>query len=221
MGIFTRVRDIVSSNLNAMLDKAEDPQKMIRLMIREIEDTLVETKASCAGVMAASKQVERELEQVRTSADKWEDRARLALEKGKEPLAREALVEKRRFLEKAEILKNEIAQNGDIIQKYREDISQLEAKLKSAQERQRVLVHRFNHAWDKRRAQEEILRATSSDTIMRFEQFEKKIDRMEAEAEIVNSRQGDLEDAFNNLQSDDEIEDELKQLKANSRKREV
>lgn len=221
MGIFTRVRDIVSSNLNAMLDKAEDPQKMIRLMIREIEDTLVETKASCAGVMAASKQVERELEQVRTSADKWEDRARLALEKGKEPLAREALVEKRRFLEKAEILKNEIAQNGDIIQKYREDISQLEAKLKSAQERQRVLVHRFNHAWDKRRAQEEILRATSSDTIMRFEQFEKKIDRMEAEAEIVNSRQGDLEDAFNNLQSDDEIEDELKQLKENSRKREV
>src|SRR5210317_1339583 len=97
MGIFTRFRDIISSNINAMLDKAEDPEKLIKLMIREIEDTLIELKASCAGVMASEKKVERRLEGVQSREQYWADRAQLAVDKGRDDLAREALVEKRRF----------------------------------------------------------------------------------------------------------------------------
>src|SRR5215467_12325943 len=95
MGIFTRVSDIISSNINAMLDKAEDPEKLIRLMIQEMEDTLVEIKASCAGVMATKKRVQRELDEVMARAEQWGQRAQLAMNKGREDLAREALVEKR------------------------------------------------------------------------------------------------------------------------------
>ncbi len=104
MGIFTRFRDIVSSNINAMLDKAEDPEKLIRLMIREMEDTLVEIKASCAGVMANSKKVQRQMEEAQSREKYWEEKAALAVNKGRDDLAREALVEKRRYAERAEAL---------------------------------------------------------------------------------------------------------------------
>ena len=92
MGIFTRVRDIINANLNAMLDKAEDPEKLAKLMIREMEDTLVEIKASCAGSMAKKKRIERELQGVQERAREWRDRAQLAISKGREDLAREALL---------------------------------------------------------------------------------------------------------------------------------
>ncbi|HID30145.1 MAG TPA: phage shock protein A, partial [Desulfobacterales bacterium] len=97
MGVFTRFRDIVSSNINAMLDRAENPEKMIKLMIHEMEDTLVELKASCAGVMASSKKVQRELQEIRSHTSRWHEKAQLAVEKGRDDLAREALVEKRRY----------------------------------------------------------------------------------------------------------------------------
>ena len=97
MGIFTRLRDIVNSNLNAMLDKAEDPEKLIRLMIQEMEDTLVEIRASCAEAMAHEKKVQRTREAVIANAQQWEQRAQLAVNRGREDLAREALLEKRRY----------------------------------------------------------------------------------------------------------------------------
>ena len=97
MGIFTRFRDIISSNINAMLDKAEDPEKLIRLMIREMEDTLVEIKSACAGVMAGGKKIKRQLDGLGTRAQYWEEKAELAVNKGRDDLAREALVEKRKF----------------------------------------------------------------------------------------------------------------------------
>mgnify|MGYP000281857468 FL=1 len=96
MGIFTRFRDIVGSNINSMLDRAEDPEKLIKLMIQEMEDTLIELKAACAGVMAESKKVERQLQGIDTRVDYWESKANLAVNKGRDDLAREALIEKRR-----------------------------------------------------------------------------------------------------------------------------
>jgi phage shock protein A len=110
MGVFTRVRDIINANLNTMLDRAEDPEKLIRLMIQEMEDTLVEIKASCAGAMATQKKVQREREHLRGRVKQWEDRAQLAVDKGREDLAREALMEKRRYLRQAEILEGEWVQ---------------------------------------------------------------------------------------------------------------
>ena len=97
MGIFTRFRDIVSSNINAMLDRAEDPEKLIKLMIHEMEDTLIEIKASCAGVMAGAKKVQRQLSDVRARVAYWEEKAGLAVNKGRDDLAREALIERRKY----------------------------------------------------------------------------------------------------------------------------
>ena len=90
MGIFTRFRDIISSNINAMLDKAEDPEKLISLMIREMEDTLVEIKASCAGVMANKKKLQRQMSEAQARSENWEQKAALAVTKGRDDLAREA-----------------------------------------------------------------------------------------------------------------------------------
>jgi len=152
MGIFTRFRDIVSSNINAMLDIAEDPEKMVRLMIQEMEDTLVEIRASCAGAIATKKKIERQLEQTRTRADLWAERAELAVEKGRDDLAREAILEKRRYGERAASLEEERSRCEDLITQYQDDISQLEDKLASVREKQRVLVQRHIHATSKKRA---------------------------------------------------------------------
>jgi len=116
MGIFTRVSDIIHSNINAMLDKAEDPEKLIRLMIQEMEDTLVEIKASCAGAMATKKKVQRELDEALSRADQWGHKAQLAVNKGREDLAREALIEKRRYRERAEALEREASECDALVE---------------------------------------------------------------------------------------------------------
>ena len=215
MGIFTRVRDIISSNINAMLDKAEDPEKLVKMMIREMEDTLVEVKASCAGAMATKKRVEREIDEVRARAEEWAAKADLAVSKRRDDLAREALLEKRRFLERVDTLEGEIAHCEDLVNQYQADISQLEDKLASARERQRVLVQRHIHARQKQRAQYDIRKADTSDAMHRFDNFEERIERMEAEADLVNyGRKPSLLEAFADLETDEDIEQELEALKA-------
>ncbi|MGD2127549.1 MAG: PspA/IM30 family protein, partial [Desulfobacteraceae bacterium] len=162
MGIFTRFRDIISSNINAMLDKAEDPEKLISLMIREMEDTLVEIKASCAGVMANNKKIQRQMEEAQSRTKRWEEKAELAVSKGRDDLAREALIEKHRYAEKAHALEQEVMEHNTLVEQYQDDIQQLEDKLRSAREKQRMLVQRHIHARKKRQAQEEIRRMDSS-----------------------------------------------------------
>lgn len=217
MGIFTRFRDIVSSNINAMLDSAEDPEKMIKMMIREMEDTLIEIKSSCAGVLAGRKKVQRRLEDIIERAGLWSDRAKLAVAKGKDNLAREALIEKRRFSELAETIKNEISGYGDIIKQYQDDIGELEGKLTSAKKKKGNLVQRHKKAKNKKRAQEDIRNMDSADTMARFEHLESRIDRMEAEAEMVNfAKEQNLDNQFEDLASDDEIEQELAKIKSAS-----
>lgn len=215
MGIFTRFRDIVSANINSMLDTAEDPEKMIKLMIHEMEDTLIELKTSCAGVIAGQKKVERKLEEINAKTELWNDRAALAVAKGRDNLAREALVEKRRFAHIGESLESELSEYRGLIEKYQEDIVELENKLNSAKEKKRVLVQRHKSATGKKRAQEEIRRSTSSDTIARFDKLESRIEQMEAEAELVNAgRKPTIDEEFDNLAGDTEIENELAKMKA-------
>jgi phage shock protein A len=219
MGIFTRFRDIVSSNINAMLDRAEDPEKLIKLMIREMEDTLVELKASCAGVMATTKKFQRQAEEARSRAGYWEGKAELAVTKGRDDLAREALVEKRRYKERAEKLDQEIAEQSGLVEQYQEDIRQLEERLRSAQEKQRMLVQRHLRANKSRRAQEEIRRMESAEAMVKFEEFENRIERMEAEADMVNfGRKPSLEAEFKSMTVDEDIEKELKNLKSSIEK---
>jgi phage shock protein A len=219
MGIFTRFRDIVNSNINAMLDKAEDPEKLISLMIQEMEDTLVEIKASCAAAMATSKRTQRQMDEVRARSRDWEAKAGLAVNKGRDDLAREALLEKRRYADRAYSFEKELREMNALIQQYQEDIKQLEEKLRGAREKQRLLVQRHVHALKKRRAQEEIRRMDSSGAVLKFEEFENRIERMEAEAELVNfGRKPTLETKFEELLVDDEIEKELQTLKSSLRK---
>ncbi len=215
MGIFTRFRDIINSNINAMLDKAEDPEKLIKLMIHEMEDTLVELKASCAGVMANRIKAQRQLDQVQSRTKYWENNAALAVRRGRDDLAREALMEKRRFTGGEDSLEKQIMEFNDLIEQYQEDIRQLEDRLTTAREKRRVLVQRHLRAKRKRHAQEEIRRMDSAETLFKFEQLENRIERMEAEADLVNfGKKPALEDKFENLLVDDEIEKELQDLKS-------
>ena len=215
MGIFTRFRDIISSNINAMLDKAEDPEKLIRLMIREMEDTLVEIKTACAGVMAGSKKTERQLEGLHTRAHYWEEKAELAVNMDRDDLAREALIEKRKFTRRTDALENELSEHDLLIEQYQNDIRQLEEKLKSARDKQRLLVQRHIHAQRKIQAQKDIQRVDSTETLMKFDELENRIERMEAEADLVNyGKPTSLEEELERLSVDEEIESELKALKA-------
>lgn len=215
MGIFTRFRDIVSSNINSMLDRAEDPEKLIRLMIREMEDTLVELKSACAGVMAEAKKVERQRDEAGGRSRFWADKAELAVSKNRDDLAREALIEKRRYQQREESLESELRDHQSLSDQYQVDIRQLEEKLKSAREKQRLLVQRHIHAERKRRAREEIRRVDSSEAILKFDELENRIERMEAEAELVNyGRTQGLQDQLSRLSVDEEIERELQELKA-------
>ena len=215
MGIFTRFADIVSSNINAMLDRAEDPEKMIKMMVREMEDTLVELKSSCAGVIADRKKLERRLDEIASQRDLWAERADLAVARGRDDLAREALLEKRRFGELVETLQAEIADHSGLIEQYHGDIQELEQKLTTAKEKKRILVQRHKRASGKKRAQSDIRRMESVDTMRRFEDLERRIDSMEAEADMVNfGKQPTLDEEFDNLATDDEIERELAEMKA-------
>ncbi|MBN2032078.1 MAG: phage shock protein PspA [Deltaproteobacteria bacterium] len=215
MGIFTRFRDIVTSNINAMLDKAEDPEKLISLMIREMEDTLVEIKASCAGVMANKKKTHRQMIEASAQAKNWEQNAGVAVSKGRDDLAREALLEKRRYSERVGSLEQELADMNELIDQYQEDIRQLEDRLGGAREKQRLLIQRHIHARKKKRAQEDIRRIESSEAIIKFDEFENRIERMEAEADLVNyGKTAGLKVQFEELVVDAEIEKELQELKS-------
>lgn len=220
MGIFTRFKDIINSNINGMLDKAEDPEKLIKLMIREIEDTLVELKSACAGTMAGKKRVGQNLLRAKEQMDSWNKRAELAVSRRRDDLARQALVERRRFAKVVDSLNDEIGELAGLVSQYQDDIVQLEEKLASSREKKRMLVQRHLHARKKRQAQEEIRRMDNSDTLARFDAFENRIDRMEAEADLVNfGSKPTLDEAFEALATDDEIEQELERLKSSESNR--
>lgn len=215
MGIFTRFKDIIASNISSMLDNAEDPEKLIKLMIREMEDTLIELKSSCANAIANQKKVHRFLDDIQDKENFWKKKAELAVEKGKDNLARQALQEKRRFTQKTETVEIELTELNIIIEQYQDDIQELENKLKSAREKQRMLVQRHIRAKGKKKAQEEIRRADSVEVMQKFEELENHIERMEAEADLVNyGKPSTLEEEFDALEADDDIEAELNELKS-------
>jgi phage shock protein A len=218
MGVFTRLKDIVNSNLNAMLDAAEDPEKLIRLMSQEMEDTLVEVKANCAGAIAARKKAERAEAAARAAVGEWEGRARLALDKNRDDLAREALREKQRFAEQAETFGQEAAACGEIVAQYKQDIAAVEEKLQAARERHRLLVQRHTRARNHKQARATLRRAGSLDAVARFDQLENRIERMEAEASLVNYAPNvSLVEQLEALRGEDKLEKELEDLKRRHR----
>jgi phage shock protein A len=216
MGIFTRFRDIVTSNLNAILDRAEDPEKMVRLMIQEMEDTLIEVKAGCAAAMADQKRIQRETDQAQAEANEWESRARLAVDKGRDDLARAALAEKQVFMRKAEILNAQVEHFRDLVATTQADISQLEAKLNDARDKQRLIIQRRAAAMGRFNAQSRIRQFDTSEAFVKFEAYENGIDRLEAQAGLVDSlrpKTGSLREQFADLEHSDAVEQELENLK--------
>ena len=215
MGIFTRFRDIVSSNLNAILDRAEDPEKMVRMMIQEMEDTLIEVKSSCAGFMAEQKKIERALGQAQAEAGQWEAKARLAVSKGRDDLARAALAEKQRHAQHAERLGEQLAQARELVATTQADIAQLETKLADAREKQRLIVQRRAAALNRYTAQSKMRQVDTSEAFAKFEAYENGIDRLEAEAGLVDSLRPkeNLRAQFAELEHGEAIEQELESLK--------
>jgi phage shock protein A len=217
MGIFTRFRDIVSANLNAILDRAEDPEKMVRLMIQEMEDTLVEVKSSCAGLIADQKKLERTRAGVQQEADHWAAKAELAVSKARDDLARAALAEKRRYQDRFTHLEEELTHTRDAVSSLQAEIGQLEIKLAEARDKQRTIIQRRTAAMVCRESQQRIRRIDTSEAFVKFEAYERGIDRLEAEAQLVDGLRPKVKDRlheeFATLEHEDDIERELKELK--------
>lgn len=215
MGIFSRFKDIVSSNLNSILDRAEDPEKMVRLIIQEMEDTLIEVKSNCAGEIAHQKKLARALATAQDLESDWEQKARLAVEKKREDLARAALAEKQRYRQRIVELGEDVERTKGIVTQYQSDIAELEKKLVDARQKQRAILQRRAAALARREAQGQIRRVDTTEAFAKFEAYENNIDRLEAENDLVNGLRpkDDLQDQFSKLEHADEIEQELARLR--------
>lgn len=214
MGIFSRLSDIVNSNLVHMLDKAEDPEKMVRLMIQEMEDTLVEVKSTAARVLADQKNIDRQMERIQNEKSLWERRAVLAIENDRDDLARAALEEKNLRQKEQESLQRDAESLTLRVNEYRQDIGKLEDKLQEAKRRQKAIVARKRTAQSRLEIHHQIRRASSAHAIAKFDQMERSIDRLESELECQRERDsGNLDQEFFRLEQKESLEDELVELK--------
>ena len=214
MGIFTRFSDIVNSNINAILDKAEDPEKIVRLMIQEMEDTLVEVRSAAARSIADKKDLNRKLESLDKEQQAWDDKAELAVRKGREDLAKAALVEKSRVVAAIDALKRDYSAVDEGLAKLNEDIARLEAKLEDAKARQKALLARHKTAHSRLAARKKIYDYKIDDAMVRFEQYTRRIDEVEGRIEAYDlGLPKDLHHEFASLEAEESVQKELEDLK--------
>ncbi len=214
MGIFSRITEIVNSNINAMLDMAEDPEKLVKLMINEMEDTLTEVKSAAAEVVADKIRLTRNRVTESNRRTEWEARANLALEKGREDLAREAVEQKLESEKRIIQIDKRLVEVEGLVAQYQSDIARLEEKLQSAYARQRTLIANHQSALNRRKVEEKIYRLNSHGAFAKFENFENRIDRYQAEVELLTQSNNTLEQKFLDLEHGKEIDQELAALKA-------
>lgn len=216
MGVFSRLGDIINSNINAVLEKAEDPEKIIRLMIQEMEDTLVELRSSAAKCIAEKKERTRLHTRLEKEVLDWERKAELALDKDREDLAKAALLEKQHIEQRANAISDEIKLLDDQLERFNEDIGRLQAKLQDAKNRQRSLVMRQKHATTTLKAREQVHSDKIDDIMFRFESAERRIEDVEARSEAMEMgrRPRNVADEIDDLVNDEQVADELAALKA-------
>jgi len=214
MGIFSRMSDIINSNINALLDSAEDPEKMIRLIIQEMEDTLVEVRSSSARVLADRKTAERKRGQIALEAAGWEEKAKLAISKGREDLARAALQEKRIIEQELEAVGAELTATDDHIDQLNEEISQLQQKLSDAKAKQKALLMRSKTVESRLAVKRQVNRSELDQAFNKFDKFERRMDNLEGELEAMDlGREGGLAAEIEALQEDEWLSGELDRLR--------
>jgi phage shock protein A len=215
MGIFSRFTDIVNSNINSILDKAEDPEKLVRLMIQEMEDTLVEVRSTAARSIADRKEITRTLTNLETEARDWQAKAELALDKNREDLAKAALAEKARVTAAADALRGQHKALGEGLDKLNDDVVRLEEKLVDAKTRQQAILSRQRTATRRLDARKRLHDVRIDDALIRFDQFERRIDDIEAHVESydLGGKKG-LKDEFTDLAAEDAVAQELRELKS-------
>ena len=217
MGIFSRTRDIIAANFNDMLDKADDPQKMIRMIILEMEETLVEVRASAARTIADQKEMHRHSVKLdRLQAD-WSEKAQLALSKDREDLARAALVERKKAADMSEQLKAEIAVLDDALRAYEQDIAKLQHRLREARSRQTAIAARLESAENRVKLRSLMTNERVDEALSRFDQLERRVDYAEGRADALQIADGtgkpSLADEIAALEGADAIDDELAEMK--------
>jgi phage shock protein A len=215
MGIFSRLTDIVNSNLNSILDRAEDPEKLIRLVIQEMEDTLVEVRSSTVRTIAERKEIERKLSQLGREMDEWQRKAELALSRDRDDLAKGALVAKSKIAEQIDALQHQLTHIEEALAKSSEDISRLQEKLTDAKKREKAIVLRHKSAASRLKVNTQIHDERINDAFARFEQVERNLDELEGRAESLDiGRRKTLAEEFSDFEASTKVEQELADLKA-------
>lgn len=217
MGIFSRTRDIIAANFNDLLDKADDPAKMIRMIIMEMEETLVEVRASAARTIADQKEMGRHVAKLERLQADWAEKAQLALSKDREDLARAALVEKKKAADMAEQLKAEIAVLDDAMRAYEQDIEKLQTRLREARSRQTAIAARLESAENRVRLRSLLASERVDEAMARFDQLERRVDYAEGRADALSLADGagkaTLADEIAALAGQDKIDEELEAMK--------
>jgi phage shock protein A len=213
MGIFSRFADIVNSNINAILDKAEDPEKMVRLIIQEMEDTLVEVRSTSAKTLAEKKELVRRVDTLKVQVADWQEKAELALSKDRDDLARAALIEKQKSADAVAAVESELEHVESHIAKLQQEVSTLQEKLADAKSRQKAIILRQRSAESRLEVKKALDSSKVEDALNRFERYENKIDGLECQIESYDLGKKSLADEIAGLQQDEKIDDELAELK--------
>jgi len=214
MGIFSRFTDIINANINSMLDKAEQPEKMIRLIIQEMEETLVEVRATAAKYIAEKKSLLRQIRTLETSISHWQSKAELALNKGRDDLAKLALAQKHKASVQVTDLQTQLVELDKYLDEVQEDSQRLQEKLAEAKRRQEALILRQQSAQVRLKVREKAAVHNIDEAISKFERYQEKIEQVEAQIEAYDmSQNNDLESQFRALETNDDIEQAFEQLK--------
>ena len=215
MGVFSRISDIVNSNINAILDRAQDPEKIIRLIIQEMEDTLVEVRSATVKTIAEKKELERKLATVDRDLAEWHGKAELALTKGREDLAKGALQIKARLQKEQEIIQRQLGQIDEGLSKQTEDVRTLQTKLADAKAREAAMVARHHTASNRLKIRGSLYDSRVTDAFTRFEQVERSLDELEGRVDLYDmTRPNRVADEFAEMETDHQVETELAALKA-------
>ncbi len=212
MGVFKRIHDIFSSNVNHALDKMEDPAKMIRYTIVEMENSLSKAKDSAAEILTQIRAREAELKVQKEAVGRWDVRAQLAVKNEKDDLAREAIAEKQKAEAKVNALETEIAELKNINESQEAQIVKLTEKLEEVKGKERTLVARAQHAKEKIKIEKQISSTDCGAAIRRFNEMEEKVERLEAEAAVA-AKSYENEAKFSEMESNDSVDKELEELK--------